>query len=190
MRAVIYKIVINLVPILRGFIMSIVYRTIRRNVHINIKSRIKGYTEWILNPGCVFYSDEGFLVGKFTTMNVAKNGILTIGKNVGIGNRCQIVCHKHIEIGDGTIFGPSVLIYDHNHLFDFDKGVNQRQFVSDDIIIGKHCWIGAGCIILKGVTIGDNCLIGAGSIVTKDIPSGSMAVGSPAHIIKSKNGTT
>lgn len=50
--------------------------------------------------------------------------------------------------------------------------------------IGKRCWIGAGAIILPGVTVGDDTVIGAGSVVTKDIPSGVVAVGNPCRAIK------
>ena len=50
--------------------------------------------------------------------------------------------------------------------------------------IGRNCWIGAGAIILPGVTIGDNTVIGAGSVVTKDIPDCSIAVGNPCRVIR------
>ena len=50
--------------------------------------------------------------------------------------------------------------------------------------IGKNCWLGAGVIVLPGITIGDDTVVGAGSVVTKDIPSFSVAVGNPARVIK------
>ena len=50
--------------------------------------------------------------------------------------------------------------------------------------IGRNCWIGAGAIILPGVTIGNNTVIGAGSIVTKDIPANVVAVGNPCHVLR------
>ena len=50
--------------------------------------------------------------------------------------------------------------------------------------IGKNCWIGAGAVILPGVTIGDNTVIGAGSIVTKDIPANVVAVGNPCKVLR------
>ncbi len=62
------------------------------------------------------------------------------------------------------------------------------EFPDLDIIapirVGNNVYIGINAIIMPGVTIGDNCIIGAGSIVTRDIPSGSVAVGSPARVIK------
>ena len=50
--------------------------------------------------------------------------------------------------------------------------------------IGNHCWLGAGVIVMPGVTIGDNTVIGAGSIVTKDIPSDVVAVGNPCRVLR------
>ena len=53
--------------------------------------------------------------------------------------------------------------------------------------IGRNCWIGAGAIIVPGVTIGDNTVIGAGSVVTKDIPSNVVAVGNPCRVLREIN---
>ena len=53
--------------------------------------------------------------------------------------------------------------------------------------IGKNCWIGAGAIIVPGITIGDNVVIGAGSIVTKDLPSNVVAVGNPCKVLREVN---
>ena len=55
------------------------------------------------------------------------------------------------------------------------------------IHIGKNCWLGAGVIVLPGVTIGDNTVIGAGSVVTKDIPANVVAVGNPCKVLREIN---
>lgn len=53
--------------------------------------------------------------------------------------------------------------------------------------IGKNCWIGAGVVIVPGITIGDNVVIGAGSVVTKDLPSNVVAVGNPCKVLREVN---
>ena len=93
---------------------------------------------------------------------------------IGIAN--IIVCHKKISIGEGTILGPNVLIYDHDHVFSNNEGVNHRDYITGEVVIGKNCWIGAGTIILKDTHIGDNCVIGAGSVVKGDYESGSVII--------------
>lgn len=185
MKEKLYKIHINIAPLLRGAFHSSI-SVLRKDVSFGSHTRIKKNTEWKLFPGCHYSSGNNLIVGKDVTINVAKEATLVIGDNVGIGNRCQIVSHNHIEIGEGTVLAPGVMVYDHNHEFDFDNGVSQRTFIDGQVKIVKHCWIGAGCIILKDVKIGDNCVIGAGSVVTKDIPSYSIAVGTPAKVLKSK----
>ena len=54
--------------------------------------------------------------------------------------------------------------------------------------IGRNCWLGAGVIVMPGVTIGDNAVIGAGSIVTKDIPANVVAVGNPCRVLREIGG--
>ena len=184
MTTKIYKILINIMPLYRGAVKSILYKVFRKNISFGSRLRIKKHTEWKLNPNCVFFAGNNLIIGKDVTINVAPCANLRIGENVGVGNRCQMVCHKKIEIGDGTVLAPNVMLFDHNHVFDGINGVHQRDFSDGEIVIGKHCWLGAGCIVLKDVHIGDNCVIGAGSVVTKDIPFGCIAVGSPANVIK------
>ena len=53
-----------------------------------------------------------------------------------------------------------------------------------DVHIGRNVWIGAGAIIVPGVTIGDNSVIGAGSVVTKDVPANVVAVGNPCRVMR------
>lgn len=105
-----------------------------------------------------------------------KGAVLTIGANTKINYNCIIVCRKNISIGEGTEFGPSVYIYDHDHDFRDPKGIKGKKYFGGDVIIGKNVWIGANSIILKGSVIGDNAVIGAGSIVNCSISPNSVFV--------------
>ncbi len=68
--------------------------------------------------------------------------------------------------------GPNVCIFDHDHSFKDEK----QEFVSEKIVVEDHVWIGAGCIILKGVTIGKESVIAAGTVVTKDVSPYTVAL--------------
>ena len=85
----------------------------------------------------------------------------------------------HIEIGDDVILAPKVHILAHD--------ASTKLFLNctriANVKIGNRVFVGAGSIILPGVTIGDNVVIGAGSVVSKDICSNSVAVGIPARVI-------
>lgn len=116
------------------------------------------------------------------------DGHIIIGKNVFFNNNCSVCALNEITIGDGTIFGENVKIYDHNHIYsDPNILIKHQGYTSAPIHIGKHCWIGSNVTILKGVTIGDNCVIGAGCVVYKDVPEGTVLINSQDLIEKSKH---
>ncbi|THW10694.1 hypothetical protein D6D24_07742 [Aureobasidium pullulans] len=88
-----------------------------------------------------------------------------------------------VEIGDRVMFGPNVSILSATHQTDIQSRRDGVEFALP-VFIGDDCWIGGNVSILPGVTIGNGCTIGAGSVVTKSIPAFSVAVGSPARVIK------
>lgn len=140
--------------------------------------------------------------------NVGLN--IKIGKGSFINEGCTFLDTDCIEIGDYTLLATNVTVICADHPVstrerilpvddDLDNGtysyIDEEGNFDDSIEytflnikkpvkIGNRCWIGANAIILPGVTIGDNVVIGAGSIVTKDMPSNTIAVGSPARVIR------
>lgn len=107
---------------------------------------------------------------------------LTIGKNCKLGSCIIDPSHCfHITIGDNVTFGPRVHVLAHDASTHVFLGYTRVANVS----IGSNVFIGAYSIVMPGVTIGDNVVIGAGSIVTRDIPANSVAIGSPAKVVKS-----
>ncbi len=105
------------------------------------------------------------------------------GKYVYANFNLTLVDDTHIYVGDYTMIGPNVTIATAGHPIDPDLREKQYQY-NLPIHIGKRVWIGAGVIILPGITIGDDSVIGAGSVVTKDIPKGVVAVGNPCRVLR------
>ncbi len=111
------------------------------------------------------------------------------GSNVHLGSHIYanfsltLVDDGHIFIGDDTMIAPNVTIATAGHPINVKLRKRGLQY-NADVHIGKNVWIGAGAIILPGVTIGDNTVIGAGSVVTKDIPSNVVAVGNPCRVLR------
>lgn len=105
------------------------------------------------------------------------------GSNIYTNFGMTLVDDTHIYVGDNTMFGPNVTIATAGHPIDPELRRRGLQF-NMPVHIGKNCWLGAGVIVMPGVTIGDNTVIGAGSIVTKDIPSGVVAVGNPCRVMR------
>ena len=111
------------------------------------------------------------------------------GKHVHFGNNVYanfdltLVDDTHIYVGDYTMFAPHVTLATAGHPILPELREKIYQF-NAPIHIGRNCWLGAGVIVLPGVTIGDNSVIGAGSIVTKDIPANVVAYGNPCKVVR------
>lgn len=105
------------------------------------------------------------------------------GKNVYANFNLTLVDDTHIYVGDYTMFGPNVTLATAGHPVLPELREKLYQF-NLPIHIGRNCWLGAGVIVLPGVSIGDNSVIGAGSIVTKDIPSNVVALGNPCRVLR------
>ena len=94
-----------------------------------------------------------------------------------------LVDDTHIYVGDHTMIGPNVTLATAGHPVWPELREKAYQF-NCDIHIGRNCWLGAGVIVLPGVTIGDHTVVGAGSVVTKDLPANVVAVGNPCRVLR------
>lgn len=108
------------------------------------------------------------------------------GKCVYANFNLTCVDDTHIYIGNNTMIGPNVTIATAGHPILPELREKGYQY-NMPVKIGKNCWIGAGAVILPGVTVGDNVVIGAGSVVTKDLPFGVVAVGNPCRVLREIN---
>lgn len=111
------------------------------------------------------------------------------GKNLHFGNsvyanfNLTIVDDGDIYVGDRVMFGPNVTIATANHPIEPTLRRSAMQY-NKSVRIGENVWIGAGSVIVPGVTIGKNSVIGAGSVVVKDIPENVVAVGNPCRVLR------
>ncbi len=108
------------------------------------------------------------------------------GKCVYANFNLTLVDDSHIYVGDYTMIAPNVVIATAGHPILPELREKQYQY-NMPVHIGRNCWIGAGALIMPGVTIGDNTVIGAGSVVTKDIPANVVAVGNPCRVLREIN---
>lgn len=107
-------------------------------------------------------------------------GKVAIGDYCAVNSHAKLFGHGGIYIGQQSQVGPAAILTTTSH----DHSANLEADFKP-IHIGNQSWIGAGAIILPGVSIGDNTIIGAGSIVNKSVGSNVLAAGNPARIIKS-----
>ena len=160
--------------------------------------QIPGKVTWAIwgskvSIGDNFYLSSGNGVNHITSnlqadVYVESQAILAIGNNVGMSST-RIRVHESVTIGDNVKIGGCVLITDTNgHPMDYVARRSSNEGTkSAPVVIEDDVWVGAHCIILKGVTIGARSIIGAGSVVTKSIPADCVAAGNPCKVIKSLN---
>lgn len=160
--------------------------------------QIPGKVSWLIGGGKLkigdnFYFSSGDAVNPMTSnlqgaVYVEPGAELTIGNNVGMSST-RIWVHDSVAIGDNVKIGACVLITDTDaHPMDYKvRRTSNEGTKSAPIVIEDDAWVGAHCIILKGVTIGARSIIGAGSVVTKSISADCVAAGNPCRVIKSLN---
>lgn len=135
----------------------------------------------ILRELILFIRHKIFKIDDRSQLEIAIDNGLKIGNECNIMGEC-IIDPSHcwlIEIGDRVTMAPKVHVLAHDASTKRILGYTRINRT----IIGNDVFIGAGAIILPGITIGDNVIIGAGSIVSKNIPRDSVAVGNPARVI-------
>ncbi|WP_438434522.1 acyltransferase [Gorillibacterium sp. sgz500922] len=111
-------------------------------------------------------------------------GKIKISKSVYFNTFSRVVSKSNIEIGENSMFGTNVSIYDHDH--DISEGVlfSRKKFVLAPVIIKNEVWCGTNVVIIKGSVIGSNCTVGANSLVKGTLESNSVYVGNPVKKIR------
>ncbi len=126
--------------------------------------------------------------------NARRIPCLSIGDNVNIEQNVHLVCHSRLIIGKDVSIAGNCGIVDVTHpYFDVHNSVKIGARILDDdsfVEIGDGCFIGFASLVMPGVRIGKYCVIGAHSVVTKDVPDYSVAVGTPAKVIRYYSVTT
>lgn len=167
-----------------------------RKPRYNTRPKINGKIYMVGKPGAIEFG-EGVRInsslesnpigGSTRTIIFAKDGAsIYIGNNVGMSN-CTLFSACKIEVGDNVLIGGNTKIYDtdfHSVKYDDRMEKPDTHIGTAPVKIEDGVFIGAHCIILKGVRIGSKSVVAAGSIVTKDIPSGELWGGVPAKFIK------
>ena len=157
--------------------------------------QIPGKVSWLIRGARITIGDNFYLSSGNGVNPIASNlqadvyvepgATLTIGNNVGMSST-RLWIHESVRIGNNVKIGGCVLITDTDaHPMDYVARRSSNECTkSAPVVIEDDVWVGAHCIILKGVTIGARSIIGAGSVVTKSIPADCVAAGNPCKVIK------
>ena len=118
---------------------------------------------------------RGFRTRRNVEILVRGKANIEIGDKVFFNSGCILTARERISVGEGTILGPNVMVFDNDHAIK-DGRVCDNEFVTAPVSIGKNVWIGAGAMILKGAVLEDNCVVAAGSVVKGHVKSGTIFV--------------
>ena len=167
----------------------------KRLANIGKNSQI-GQNFSIINPDGLSIGDNfsggcDIALWSWNAVNIKGNDCkLIIKNNVSITDRCIISAANRIEIGNGCLLGRDTFITDNSHgenisINELNISPHERNiFSKGTVIIGDNVWTGKNVCIMPNVKIGNGAIIGANSVVTHNIPPYSVAVGSPAKVIK------
>lgn len=170
----------------------------KRLANIGKNSQI-GQNFSIINPDGISIGDNfsggcDIALWSWNAVNIKGDDCkLVIKNNVSITDRCIISAANRIEIGNGCLLGRDTFITDNSHgenisINELNISPHERNiFSKGTVIIGDNVWTGKNVCIMPNVKIGNGAIIGANSVVTHNIPPYSVAVGSPAKVIKTIN---
>ncbi len=163
---------------------------LKKHPHVSVGNIRLGINDhFILSPDL-----KKMVIGKSVSLRnyihilVGSTATLEIGNHVFMNNFCSVNCLDSIYIGENTLFGENVKLYDHNHSYSDSPEfkIHHSEFNKAPIKIGKNCWLGSNVTILKGVTVGDNCIIGSGCTVYKDVPENTTLINQQQLTVKSR----
>jgi acetyltransferase-like isoleucine patch superfamily enzyme len=140
-------------------------------------------------PQGIFIGDETFVMhgSELHVHNFRDlpNSGIWVGSNSYIGESCIIRGQGGVHIGNSVLLAPGVQVLAVDHLFDDPtRPVIEQGITTRGIVIEDGAWIGAGAILLDGVRVGVGAVVGAGAVVTEDIPAHTLAVGTPARVVR------
>jgi len=162
-----------------------------RNLH-NENTAFKCGPGTFIDPEVIIESPESVKIGSNCIIRKGvvlrpEGGEIIIGDNCVINHYCVLHGKGGIYLGDWTIVAPHCGIYAQNHTYEnFDVPITKQPNIGKGVYLMGDNWIGGHSVICDDVTIGKGAVVGANSTVTKSIPMASIAVGSPARVIKKR----
>jgi acetyltransferase-like isoleucine patch superfamily enzyme len=159
------------------------------NIHMGRNVYVDSYCYLHACPQGIYIGDETFVMHGcvlhvYNFRGLCQAGIW-IGRNSYLGENCLIRGQGGVRIGDSVLLAPRVQVLAVDHLFaDSDRPVIQQGISAKGIVVQDGAWVGAGATLLDGVEVGSGAVIGAGAVVTRDVPARTLAIGTPAQVVR------
>jgi acetyltransferase-like isoleucine patch superfamily enzyme len=160
-----------------------------RNPHIITRGIV------FMDRGARVYARRGYarvVLGRWVHLGAntalrCHEGTLTLGDKSILARDISINCYLDVEIGDSALIADHVYISDFDHRFDdLAMPIKDQGITKSRVRIDRDVWLATKVTVCRGVVIGEGTVVGANAVVTKDLPPFSVAVGTPARVIKDR----
>jgi len=160
-----------------------------RNPHIITRGIV------FMDRGARVYARRGYarvVLGRWVHLGAntalrCHEGTLTLGDKSILARDISINCYLDVEIGDSALIADHVYISDFDHRFDdLAMPIKDQGITKSRVRIDRNVWLATKVTVCRGVVIGEGTVVGANAVVTKDLPPFSVAVGTPARVIKDR----
>jgi acetyltransferase-like isoleucine patch superfamily enzyme len=167
-----------------------IFSDLRRRIAVYANTGVQIDSSCLIREGVKIVCTDGGKLKIGTNTDIGRNvelvvrgGCLIIGNNVCLGVGSVLVSSLEIHVGDDTLIAEYVVIRDQDHEIQ-PRPIRRNGSVKSPIKIGSDCWLGAKVTVLRGSTIGNGAVIGAHSLVRGEVDAFSLAVGTPAKVVK------
>jgi len=158
---------------------------------------IKGHGDLQLGRKCKIHADasvdasrspgvrfgDGVIVNRYAYVQGGQGGVV-FGDHVEINNHAIVNGTGGVTLGNDVLVGPGVKLISYQHRFAAGSPIRRQAVRPGPIRVGNDVWIGAGAIVLAGVTIGDGAVVAAGAVVSRDVAENTVVAGVPAAPMK------
>jgi len=166
------------------------------NVVLRHPGKIRIGEDVAIDDGCVLdakgSANRGIDIGSRVflgrhTLLACKEGDIALEDGVNISYNCVVFSASSVRIGAETLLAAYCYVVGGGHDFDrVDVPVVQQARPSRGIVVGAGGWLGAGAIVLDGVSVGPNAIVGAHAVVTEDVPAYAIVAGAPARVVRDR----
>jgi len=170
--------------------------TFGTNVVLRHPGKIRIGDDVAIDDGCVLDAkgsgNRGIDIGSRVflgrhTLLACKDGDIALEDGVNISYNCTVFSASSVRIGRETLLAAYCYVVGGGHDFDRpDLPVVQQARPSQGIVVGAGGWLGAGSIVLDGVTVGPSAIVGAHAVVTQDVPAFAIVAGAPARVVRDR----
>jgi len=132
----------------------------------------------------IYIGDDVMLFDRVRLLLGDADTKLIIGSRVGVNLGAYLSGEGGLKIDDDVLIGPYAMLLSAGHeIHSLTTLISQAPIIGAQIHVERGAWIGAGSVVLPGVTVGEGAVVGAGSVVVSDVEPFSIVAGNPARRI-------